>query len=166
MYPNGEPVLNPADVKKEKEDATLFPSNHNSDKNKSATLVDSLPPSPMPADTHVNESMRADIDKIIGNTETEITSQNPAEKEIDLQENCSNLDSSVKISTSLFGAKRKKKLAKPVVIPETETVATRRGVTVEVEKENVSKPSTSSPFKTPMVKKQYSRKRDAKGCNY
>ena len=70
----------------------------NSEKNKSATLADSLfPPSPMPADTQVNESMRADIDEIIGNTETEITSQNPAEKEIDLQERCSNENMQAKI---------------------------------------------------------------------
>ena len=118
----------------------------------------------MPADTQVNESMRADIDEIIGNTETEITSQNPAEKEIDLQESCSNIDLSVKISTSLFGAKRKKKLAKPVVISEAETVTTRRSVNVD--KEIAVRPSTSSPFKAPMVKKQYSRKRDAKGYNF
>ena len=101
-------------------------------------------PNGQPTDTQVNENMRA---KIIENTETEITFQNPADKEIDLQESVSNLDSSVKISTSLFGAKQKKKLARPVVIPEM--VMTRRTVTVE--KENANRPLTSIHFTRNLV---------------
>ena len=93
-----------------------------------------------------NENMQA---KIIENTEMEITFQNPADKEIDLQESVSNLDSSVKISTSLFGAKQKKKLARPVVIPEMETVMTRRTVTVE--KKNANRPLTSIHFTRNLV---------------